>query len=95
MLFLSYENDFSRFQKDLNFPDANELSALAQTAMRLSVGAGVIRGRDNNLAPKGLCTRAEAVTILHRFLALSFQEKQLSPPPEAADDTLLMLFPIL
>lgn len=88
---MRYENDFSRFQKDLNFPDTNELSAWAQTAMRLSVGAGVIRGRDNYLAPKGLCSRAEAVTILHRFLALRFQEKQLPPPPEAADDALVYI----
>ena len=50
------------------FTDAGSVSAYARSAMIWGVQNGVITGRTaTTLAPKGLATRAELATILHRF----------------------------
>ena len=50
------------------YTDADAVSAYAVDAMIWAVGSGVITGRTaDTLAPKGLATRAELATILHRF----------------------------
>lgn len=54
---------------DLNFQDANEVSDYAQKAMWWAVENGIIIGTgDDTLNPKGIVTRAQAATMLMRFV---------------------------
>lgn len=51
-----------------DFADASAVSDWAEDVMSWAVGADLFAGRDNNqLAPQGLTTRAEAATILMRY----------------------------
>lgn len=51
-----------------DFADASAVSDWAEDVMSWAVGAELFAGRDNNqLAPQGLTTRAEAATILMRY----------------------------
>lgn len=51
------------------FADAAQVSGYAAEAMAWAVGQGVITGKDGNrLDPKGSASRAEAATILMRFV---------------------------
>ena len=84
---LRYDDEYiGRYKARLAFTDADPVSDWAQEAMRLSVGAGVIKGR---LTDEGTrwdaqktCTRAEAAAMLCRFLHLDFTEKE----PETAQE---------
>ena len=78
---MRYEDEYiGRYKVRLAFTDADPVSDWAQDAMRLSIGAGVIKGRavedGTRWAGKDTCTRAEAVTMLHRFLQLEFTGRE-------------------
>jgi hypothetical protein len=52
-----------------NYADANKVSAWAQTAMDWAVAEGLMRGRsETTLVPEGTATRAEAATLLMRYV---------------------------
>ena len=73
---------------DLNdFADASAVSNWAEDVMSWAVGAGLFAGRDNNqLAPQGLTTRAEAATILMRYCENIVEEEVDEPDePEKAE----------
>jgi hypothetical protein len=51
------------------FFDWSHVSAWAKDAVRWAVGAGLLQGDEHKLIrPQGTCTRAEAATIMYRFL---------------------------
>jgi len=51
------------------FSDADKVSDWAQTAVEWAVAKGLIQGRgENTFAPDGTATRAEAATLLMRFI---------------------------
>ncbi|MDR3107367.1 MAG: S-layer homology domain-containing protein [Bifidobacteriaceae bacterium] len=50
------------------FTDARNLSEWALPAMRRAVDAGIVRGRDAELAPKSQATRAEVAAMLQRHI---------------------------
>ena len=52
----------------LAFPDANQVGEWAQFGVEWAVDSGLIRGIDGNLAPTGTADRAQAATILQRFV---------------------------
>lgn len=55
--------------KELHFADADEVSAWALDALRWAVENGILTGKAGNLLdPAGEATRAEAVTMLMRYL---------------------------
>lgn len=96
---MRYEDDFDRFYAEEAFTAADPVSGWAQDAMRLSIGAGVIRGRAASgstlWAAKAACTRAEAVTMLHRFLCLNLTDKEPQTDEQQLDalaDASLRLF---
>lgn len=73
-------------EADLNqFPDASKLHNYAKTYVSWAVSAGIISGSSENgvtmLLPRGSATRAQAATMLYRYL--SFEGSQ----PEAPDDS--------
>ena len=52
-----------------SFADASEISTWAEEAMKWAVAEALISGRSETvLAPKGNTTRAEAATILMRYI---------------------------
>ena len=51
-----------------SFSDAGQISIWAADAMRWACGRGILNGSDNRLRPAAAATRAEAVTILYRFM---------------------------
>jgi len=51
-----------------NFADHASISGWATAEMRWAVYSGLITGSDNRLSPQGNATRAQAATILMRFL---------------------------
>ncbi|WZL73661.1 S-layer homology domain-containing protein [Clostridiaceae bacterium 35-E11] len=53
------------------FQDQNKLSSWAVEAMHIAVEKGLIKGRtENTLAPDGVATRAEAITIINKVYQL-------------------------
>lgn len=83
---LRYENDFDRFfDAEAVFSDEDPVSSWAQDAMRLAVGAGIVKGRDTpsgiRIAAEDTCTRAEAATMLYRFSALDLTDKEARTEP--------------
>ena len=66
--------DFAGFvlpvkQPYAQFLDDNDIADYAKTPVQALFSAGVIGGRPGNLFdPKGIATRAETATMLHRFL---------------------------
>lgn len=73
---------------DLNdFADASAVSDWAEDVMSWAVGADLFAGRDNNqLAPQGLTTRAEAATILMRYCENIVGTSAEEPSDEPSDD---------
>ena len=54
-----------------SFVDANTVPGWSEEALEWAVAEGILHGRTGNvLDPTGLCTRAEAATILVRFAGL-------------------------
>lgn len=52
-----------------DFTDADKVSSWASNAMQWAVGSGLLSGKGNGkLDPSGTATRAEAATILQRFI---------------------------
>ena len=51
-----------------SYPDASSVSEFAKEAMKWCVEKEIIRGDNGRLNPQGLASRAEAATILTRFL---------------------------
>ena len=90
---LRYEDEYiGRYKARLAFHEDDPVSSWAREAMRLSVGSGVVRGRETAdgtvWAALETCTRAEAVTMLYRFLKLEFTEKEPVTAPELDADQL-------
>ena len=50
------------------FPDGSKVGSWAETAMQWAVAEGIINGSDGKLLPQGNATRAQAATILMRFI---------------------------
>lgn len=50
------------------YPDGASVSAWAQDAMQWAVGTGLVNGKNGNLAPQQIASRAEVATILQRFI---------------------------
>ncbi|MDR2088584.1 MAG: S-layer homology domain-containing protein, partial [Clostridiales Family XIII bacterium] len=50
------------------FADSGDVAGYAEAAVRTLVKAGVLRGADGNLNPKGYATRAETAMIVYRLL---------------------------
>lgn len=74
-----------------DFADASAVSDWAEDVMSWAVGADLFAGRDNNqLAPQGLTTRAEAATILMRYceniVGTSAEDPSDEPSDEPSDD---------
>ena len=55
---------------NLDYPDASKVSDWANEAMHWCVMNGIINGKDGNLVPGGNASRAEAATMLMRFLQM-------------------------
>ncbi len=96
---MRYERDyFERYVAEEAFTDADPVSEWALLPMRLSIGSHVIQGRKTDSgvlwAAKDTCTRAEAVTMLHRFLQLEFTDKEpiVSSDADRLADVSLKLF---
>ena len=53
----------------LDYPDAAEISSWADEAMHWCVMHEIIKGKDGRLVPGGNATRAEAATMLMRYLS--------------------------
>ena len=53
------------------FKDESEISAYARAAVASMIKSGYIEGSNGYIRPKGLATRAEIATILHRILDLN------------------------
>ena len=88
---LRYEPDYDRFYVEEAFTADDPVSPWAEDAMRLAIGAGVVQGRGDGWHAKALCTRAEAVTMLDRFLQLELPDRESQVPvdlTEAQLDTL-------
>lgn len=61
--------DVSQSSALTGFVDGHTTAGWALEAMQWAVGSGLIQGKDGNiLDPAGLATRAEAATILQRFI---------------------------
>lgn len=70
-----------------DFADASAVSDWAEDVMSWAVGADLFAGRDNNqLAPQGLTTRAEAATILMRYCENIVEEEPDEPSDEPGVD---------
>lgn len=70
-----------------DFTDASAVSTWAEDVMNWAVGADLFAGRDNNqLAPQGLTTRAEAATILMRYCENIVEEEPDEPSDEPGVD---------
>jgi hypothetical protein len=55
-----------------SFTDAANVSDYAQEALQWATENGIVQGKDNNvLDPKGNATRAQAATMVMRYLQLS------------------------
>ena len=54
----------------LNFPDANRVGSWAEDALTWAVYSGLITGTGGQLVPAGTASRAQAATILMRYVAL-------------------------
>ena len=85
---MRYEfNYFQRFRVEEAFTDADPVSDWAQESMRLSIGSGIVKGRavegGTIWAGQATCTRAEAVTMLYRFLQLGLTDKLPIVPADA------------
>ena len=90
---LRYEDEYiGRYKARLAFNEDDPVSGWAKEAMRLSVGSGVIKGRRTDEGTRWdaqqTCTRAEAVTMLYRFLKLEFTDKEPAAAPELDADQL-------
>jgi hypothetical protein len=57
-------------QTSLNFSDAGKVSSWAKDAMLWATEVGIIQGNENGLNPGGNATRAEAATMVMRYLKL-------------------------
>ncbi len=61
--------DAVTMEENLHFEDANEISEYAISAMNWIVGQEIIKGyEDNTVKPQNNATRAEAATMLKRFI---------------------------
>ena len=52
------------------FPDASSVSAYAKDAMSWAVANEIIQGNNGRLDPQGSAVRAQASTIVSRFIAI-------------------------
>ena len=63
--------DVSKTTDLANFTDSSDVSEWAQESMRWACGAGIVSGKPGDmLDPQGNATRAEAATILRRFVKM-------------------------
>ena len=54
----------------LSFSDADQVSGWAEDAIRWAVGAGILSGDGSRLTPGGQATRAEAASMIMRFMRI-------------------------
>ncbi len=59
---------------EMNFPDADMVSDYALDAIAWAVGSGMINGMDGMLAPSETATRAQAATMLMRFIGWCIEQ---------------------
>lgn len=69
MGYISEAQDLSALD---GFADKGEISDYAQSAMASMVGAGIIKGDNGNVNPKGYATRAEVAVMCARMSALMY-----------------------
>jgi len=81
-------------QKDLSvnsnapFADSNAISVFAQTAVSWARDKGIVSGKSGNrFDPKGNTTRAEAVTMIYRYLNTNENTTPDVPTPPPSGDT--------
>jgi hypothetical protein len=66
-----YENKPAATQTSLDFPDAAQVSSYAEAALLWAGETGIVQGDDyGKLNPKNNATRAEAATMIMRYLEL-------------------------
>ena len=53
----------------LSYQDAFDVSEYAYPALQWACGAGLMEGSNESLLPQGTATRAQAATVLYRFLS--------------------------
>jgi hypothetical protein len=60
--------DLAATRQDASFKDEDKIGEYAKDAIHALYSAGVINGKDDNIAdPRGFATRAEVAAMLHRF----------------------------
>ena len=76
---LTYAMDIDTSQRvDISgYPDAANVSAFAIDAMEWAVGTGLIQGSQGYLNPQGNACRAEAITIMLRYVAFLSQIEEM------------------
>jgi hypothetical protein len=66
-----YAGKLEATQTSLSFTDASQVSSYAQEALLWATEKAIVQGKDNNvLDPTGTATRAEAATMVMRYLQL-------------------------
>lgn len=71
--FTLYRGQEAPTGQGLDFPDSAKVSFWAEEALSWAVGGGIVSGRtDGTLDPRGLATRAEAASMLRRYLDSRF-----------------------
>ena len=61
--------DFPTTNKEIHFSDSSKISAWAKEAVKKVQMAGIMGSRaNNNYDPQGIATRAEAATVIKRFI---------------------------
>lgn len=61
--------DFPTTNKEIHFSDSSKISAWAKEAVKKVQMAGIMGSRaNNNFDPQGIATRAEAATVIKRFI---------------------------
>ncbi len=87
---MRYGFDHDRFFAEQAFAPEDPVSSWAEDAMRMMIGAGILKGKAQTdgtvrFDAKATCTRAEAVTMLDRMLRLELPDKEPETAPDAMD----------
>ena len=83
---MRYGFDHDRFFAEQAFAPEDPVSSWAENAMRMMIGAGILKGKAQTdgtvrFDAKATCTRAEAVTMLDRMLRLELPDKEPETAP--------------
>ena len=89
--YAAYQGNDVTVAGNTSFIDSAEIAAYAETAVTWAQKNGIIAGKSGNVFdPTGQTTRAEAVTILYRYITKNAQENPNIP--EVDKDTLVVYF---